>query len=79
LSKSFSVDGLINRQVRVTIPAEELSVAISGQIVRKRNVVVNGYKIQSLGIQFAKMPPRLRGAFFAFAESAKNTDPFPLC
>lgn len=78
-SESFNVDGLIHRQVRVTIPAEELSVAISGQIVRKRHVVVNGHKIQSLGIQFAKMPPRLRGAFFAFAESAKNADPSPLC
>jgi len=74
-SESFHADDLIRRQVRVTIPAEELSVAISGQIVRKRNVVVKGLKIQSLGIQFAKMPPRLRGAFFAFAESAKNADP----
>jgi CRP-like cAMP-binding protein len=67
------MDGLIRRRVRVTIPAEELSISISGQIVRKRSVVVKGITIQSLGIQFAKMPPRLRGAFFAFAESAKNT------
>lgn len=67
------MDGLIRRRVRVTIPAEELSISISGQIVRKRSVVVKGITIQSLGIQFARMPPRLRGAFFAFAESTKNT------
>jgi hypothetical protein len=69
-----NVDDLIRRQVRVTIPANELSVAISGRIVRKRNVVVKGHKTESLGIQFAKMPPHLRGAFFAFAESALNTE-----
>ncbi len=73
LSVPVDMDGLIRRRVRVTIPAEELSITISGQIVRKRSVVVKGITIQSLGIQFAKMPPCLRGAFFAFAESAKNT------
>jgi hypothetical protein len=34
--------------------------------------VINGHKFQSIGIQFAEIPPRLRGAFFAFAESAKD-------
>jgi hypothetical protein len=72
LGVPVDMDGLIRRRVRVTIPAEELSISISGQIVRKRSMVVKGITIQSLGIQFAKMPPRLRGAFFAFAESAKN-------
>lgn len=64
------MEGLVRRRVRVTIPAEEVSIAISGQIVRKRSVMVKGIMIQSLGIQFTKMTPRLRGAFFAFAESA---------
>jgi CRP-like cAMP-binding protein len=67
-----AVDDLIRRRVRVTIPAEELSVTISGRIVRKRSVMVKGVAFQSLGIQFAKMSPRLRGAFFAFAESANS-------
>jgi len=71
---SASADDLIRRKVRVTISAENLSVAISGQIVRKRNMLVLGHKTQSLGIQFAKMPPRLRGAFFAFAENAKAVE-----
>jgi len=66
------MEGLLGRRVRVTIPAEELSISISGQIVRKRSLVIKGITIQSLGIQFATMSPRLRGAFFAFAESAKN-------
>jgi hypothetical protein len=68
------LDDLIRRKVRITIPFNELSIAISGQIVRKRDVVVKGFKLQSLGIQFDQMPPRLRGAFFAFAESAKDAD-----
>jgi hypothetical protein len=67
-------DDVVRRKVRVTIPLGELSIAISGRIVRKRNVVFNGVKIQSLGIQFAEMPPRQRGLFFAFAESAKSGD-----
>lgn len=72
-----TVEDLINRRVRVTLPADDFSMAISGQIVRKRNVVVKGLRIQSLGIQFAKMPPRLRGAFFALAESAQSSDSSP--
>lgn len=76
--KTVHLDDLISRKVRVTIAAEELSVTISGEIVRKRTVVVKGLQILSLGIQFAKMPLRLRGAFFAFAESVKNADPPPI-
>jgi hypothetical protein len=70
-----STDDLIRRKVRVTIPAEDFSMAISGLIVRQRNVWVHGRRTQSLGIEFAKMPPRLRGAFFAFAENAKDAEP----
>jgi CRP-like cAMP-binding protein len=72
-------DDLLNRDVRVTIPSDKFSVAISGRIVRNRHTVINGHKIQSIGIQFAEIPPRLRGAFFVFAESAKdeNLPPHP--
>lgn len=70
LGDDTNLGELIGRRVRVTISAEALAVTIAGHIVRKRNVVVQGLKAQSLGIQFAEMPPRLRGAFFAFAESA---------
>jgi hypothetical protein len=71
-----SIDGdLITRRVRVSIPNQELSVAILGRIVRKSEVMVNGYRTPCFGIQFAEMPPRLRGAFFAFAEGAKDAIP----
>jgi hypothetical protein len=43
--------------------------------VRQRKVWSHGHKTQSLGIEFAQMPPRLRGAFFAFAENAKDAEP----
>jgi CRP-like cAMP-binding protein len=69
---SAGAEELLNRDVRVTIPANNFSVAISGRIVRNRQTVINGKKIQSIGIQFAEIPPRLRGAFFVFAESAKG-------
>jgi hypothetical protein len=70
-----STDDLIRRKVRITIPAEDVAVAISGMIVRKRSVSVQGHKTHLLGIEFAKMTPRLRGAFFAFAENAKDVEP----
>jgi len=66
------IDDLLHRDVRVTIPADNFSVAISGRIVRNRHTMINGHKIQSIGIQFAEIPPRLRGAFFVFAENAKD-------
>jgi len=72
-------EGLLNRDVRVTIPSDNFSVAISGRIVRNRHTVINGHKIESIGIQFAEIPPRLRGAFFVFAQSAtdENQPPHP--
>jgi hypothetical protein len=66
---------LLTRKVRVSIPDQEFSVAILGRIVRKSEVVVNGFRTPCFGIQFAEMPPRLRGAFFAFAEGAKDAFP----
>jgi CRP-like cAMP-binding protein len=73
----LSLKDLLHRNVRVTIPTDQLLVAISGQIVRKRHIVINGHKTPCYGIQFSEMTPRLRGAFFAFAEGARdmNTPP----
>jgi CRP-like cAMP-binding protein len=71
----LGAEDLLGRNVRVTILAEDVSLTIAGQIVRKRPVMINGHKLQSLGIQFAEIPPRLRGMFFAFADSAKDADP----
>jgi hypothetical protein len=65
-------DGMVDRAVRVCVPAGDLSLSIAGRIVRKRQVVFNGYRVTALGIRFAEMPPRLRGAFFAFAEGSRD-------
>jgi len=73
-SGQLSLTDLLHRSVRVSIPGDQLLVAISGQIVRKRHIMINGHKIPSYGIQFAEMTPRLRGAFFAFAESSRDKD-----
>lgn len=73
-SGQLSLKDLLHRSVRVTIPSDKLLVAISGQIVRKHHIMINGHKIPSYGIQFAEMTPRLRGAFFAFAENARDKD-----
>jgi hypothetical protein len=70
-------EDLLNRDVRVTIPSDNFSVAISGRIVRNRHTVINGHKIESIGIQFAEIPPRLRGAFFVFAQSATDENQPP--
>lgn len=71
-------DDLLNREVRVAIPAADFSISISGRIVRTRPIVVNGRKAQALGIQFAEIPPRYRGAFFMLAECAGTESPAPL-
>jgi hypothetical protein len=70
-------DGLVDRAVRVCVPAGDLSLSITGRIVRKRQVVFNGYRVTALGIRFAEMPPRLRGAFFAFAEGSRDSRDSP--
>lgn len=70
-------DSLVDRAVRVCVPAGDLSLSITGRIVRKRQVVFNGYRVTALGIRFAEMPPRLRGAFFAFAEGSRDSRDIP--
>jgi hypothetical protein len=47
---------------------------IPGQIMRTRELVVNGSRTLSLGIQFDKVSPRVSGAFLAFAEGTGNFD-----
>lgn len=61
------LQGAVSHRVRVTLPYDGLSVAIGGQIIRSRKVIVDGSKTLALGIQFDEIPPRLRGAFFSIA------------
>jgi len=49
-------------------------MSIPGQIVGTRELMVNGSRTLSLGIQFDEVSPRVRGAFLAFAEGTDNFD-----
>lgn len=62
------------QRVRVAISSETLSMSIPGQIVRTRELVVNGSRTLALGIRFDEVSPRVRGAFLAFAEGTGNFD-----
>jgi len=68
------VKDLDHQRVRVAISSEALSMSIPGQIVGTRELMVNGSRTLSLGIQFDEVSPRVRGAFLAFAEGTDNFD-----
>jgi CRP-like cAMP-binding protein len=68
------VKDLDHQRVRVAISSEALTMSIPGQIVRTRELVVNGSRTLALGIQFDEVSPRARGAFLAFAEGTGNFD-----
>ena len=63
-----------HQRVRVAISNEALTMSIPGQIVRTRELVVNGNRTLSLGIQFDEVSPCVSGAFLAFAEGTENFD-----
>jgi hypothetical protein len=63
-----------HQRVRVAISNEALTMSIPGQIVRTRELVVNGNRTRSIGIQFDEVSPRVSGAFLAFAEGIENFD-----
>ena len=68
------VKSLDHQRVRVAISSEALLMSIPGQIMRARELVVNGSRTLALGIQFDKVSPRVSGAFLAFAEGTGNFD-----
>jgi hypothetical protein len=68
------VKDLDHQRVQVAISSEALSMSIPGQIVRTRELMVNGSRTLSLGIQFDEVSPRVRGAFLAFAEGTGYFD-----
>jgi hypothetical protein len=68
------VEGLDHQRVRVATLSEALAMSIPGQIVRKRETMVNGSITLSLVIQFDEVSTRVRGAFLAFAEGTGNFD-----
>ena len=62
------------KRVRVAISNEALTMSIAGQIVRTRELVVNGSRTLALGIQFDEVSPCVSGAFLAFAEATESFD-----
>jgi len=68
------VKNLDHQRVRVAISSEALTMSIPGQIVRKRETMVNGSRTLSLGIQFDEVSPRVKGTFLAFAEGTGSFD-----
>ena len=62
------------QRVRVAISNQALTMSIAGQIVRTRELVVNGRKTFALGIQFDDVSPCVSGAFLAFAEGTESFD-----
>lgn len=58
--------------VQVKIPLEGITMGIQGRIVRRRRMVVNGYKTLVFGIEFEAVEPRLRGLFFSLASAANG-------
>jgi hypothetical protein len=63
------------QDVQVNLPLEGLSISISGRIVRKRKMVVNGFRTFALCIQFNEIPPRLRGTFLTMAGFGNGLGP----
>lgn len=68
------VKDLDHQRVRVAISSEALTMSIPGQIMRTRELMVNGSRALALGIQFDEVSPRAHGAFLAFAEGTGNID-----
>lgn len=64
--------GTVGQKVRLTLPVEEFSLTVGGQVARVFPVSVNGRKELALGIQFSDIAPSLRGAFFIMAGSNGN-------
>ncbi|MCK5371248.1 MAG: PilZ domain-containing protein, partial [Cyclobacteriaceae bacterium] len=62
-------NGMKNAKVQVNFPIEDLKVSIPGKIVWLSPVLHEGRKTISLGIQFEKMSPKLKGLLMMFFNS----------
>jgi hypothetical protein len=62
-------NGMKNAKVQVNFPIEDLKVSIPGKIVWLSPVLHEGRKTLSLGIQFEKMSPKLKGLLMMFFNS----------
>jgi hypothetical protein len=69
---SFLPQRIEARRANVTLAAEEISITISGRVIRCRKAIVDGGRTLVLGIHFAEIPPRLRGTFFSIARTVDH-------
>jgi len=56
------------RKIRSVFYRANISISISGELVRMQEIVENGRRTIVLGIQFEKMPPNLQGLLFSAAK-----------
>jgi hypothetical protein len=56
------------RKIRSNFFGDNMSISISGELVRLQEIVENGSRTIVLGIQFEKMPPNLQGLLFSTAK-----------
>jgi hypothetical protein len=59
-------------KIEMSLPDEELSLKVSGDIVWSREFTWKKKKIVALGFRFKKMTPKFRGMFFMMADSICN-------
>ena len=55
-------------KIEMSLPKEELSLKVSGDIVWSREFTWKKKKIVALGFQFTEMAPKFRGLFFMMAD-----------
>ncbi len=62
----------VGRKVKVTLPLDDFSLTVGGQLARVFQVSRNGRKMPAIGVRFSEIPLSLRGAFFSIAGNYAN-------
>jgi hypothetical protein len=66
------------RKVVSIFYGENISITISGEIVRFQEIIENGARTVMLGIQFESMPPNIQGLLFSAARIFSSSESPPL-
>jgi hypothetical protein len=61
------------RKIRSDLYCDNISISISGELVRLKEIVENGRRTVVLGIQFEQVPPYLQGLLFSVAKVFSST------
>jgi hypothetical protein len=68
------IEGNEKRRVNTSFYCDNISLSISGELVRMQEIVESGRKTIILGIQFEKMPPNMQGFLFSAAKIFSGCD-----